>query len=117
MKTYKDLIVWQKSIDLVLHIYEITKSSPKEEAYVLIPQMRRSATSIPSNIAEGFGRENNKEVLRFLNISLSSLSELETQTIICHQLGYMESEKIIEDLIEIEKMLVGLFKYRKSIGS
>ena len=80
--THKDLDVWKLGIELVQEVYEVTKVFPKEEMYGLTSQIRRAAVSIPSNIAEGYARESIKELIRFLYISLGSLSELETQLII-----------------------------------
>lgn len=93
MNTHKDLIAWQKSIDLVTEIYAITKEFPKEEVYGITSQIRRSAVSIPSNIAEGAGRRSHKELTQFLYYSLGSLSELETQLIISFNLKYIPQEK------------------------
>jgi four helix bundle protein len=89
MKTHKDLNVWQESIVLVTLIYEKTKSFPKDELFGLTSQIRRSAVSIPSNIAEGAARESNKEFLRFLFISQGSVSELDTQLIIAKNLSFI----------------------------
>ena len=103
----------EKSIDLVSEIYEITKSFPKEEIYGLTNQIRRSAVSIPSNIAEGAGRNHDKEFIQFLYISLGSSSELETQIFICNNLKYIGEEQmntILEKLYDIRKMLFGLLK-------
>lgn len=86
MKSHKDLEVWKRSVELVKTIYEITKSFPKEELYGLTNQMRRSAISIPSNIAEGAARNHNKEFIQFLYITLGSIAELETQIIISKKL-------------------------------
>jgi four helix bundle protein len=72
MKTYRDLVVWQKSMSLVTQIYQITKTFPKEETYGLISQMRRCAVSIPSNIAEGYGRRSTNDYLRFLQIATNT---------------------------------------------
>ena len=79
MKTFRDLIVWQKSIDLVTNIYKVTTIFPNEELYGLTSQIRRAAVSIPSNIAEGYGRKATNEFVRFLQISMGSLFELKTQ--------------------------------------
>jgi len=92
MKTHKDLIVWQKGIELVKYVYQQTQSFPKEELYGLTSQMRRCAVSIPSNIAEGSGRRSDKELMQFLYIALSSASELETQLIISKELLFMNNE-------------------------
>ena len=85
MKTHKDLNVWNRSIELVITIYKVTKDFPKEETYGLISQMRRSAISVPSNIAEGAARQSKKEFRQFLYIASGSVSELETQLIICNK--------------------------------
>ncbi len=84
------LNVWKKSIELVSEVYNATKSYPKDEAFVLVPQIRRAAISISSNIAEGAGRSGKKEYLKYLNIAHGSLSELETHLIISKKLGYLE---------------------------
>ncbi|MBU4479841.1 four helix bundle protein [Patescibacteria group bacterium] len=86
MKSFKQLIVWQKSILLVKEIYEITKKFPQNEMYGLVSQMRRSAVSLPSNIAEGYKRRGIKEYLQFLSIAEASSAELETQIIISKDL-------------------------------
>ena len=107
--THKDLTVWQKSIQLVVEVYKLTKTLPEEEKYGLISQMRRAAVSIPSNIAEGSGRNSTKEYVRFVNISRASLSELDTQLIICKELSFVSDTKTIDGLInEIGKMLYRL---------
>lgn len=93
MSTHKELIVWQKSMQLVKDLYQATKFFPKEEAYGITSQIRRAAVSIPSNIAEGYGRSHDKELLHFLYISLGSASELETQLIICNDIEYLSNEK------------------------
>lgn len=109
---HKDLEVWKKSIELSKNIYVLTKVFPREEIYGLTSQIRRSAVSIPSNIAEGSARNSDKEFIRFLHISLGSLAELETQLIISKEIGYLE--KIDIDLEEIRRMLLGLIKYLKN---
>ena len=108
MKTnsFKDLIVWQKSYKLVLEIYKITRNFPKYETYGLSQQMRRAAISIPSNIAEGYGRKHKAEYNHFLSIAYGSLSELETQYLLSNDLEYIQKCEIIETLIkEVGKML------------
>jgi four helix bundle protein len=89
IKHFKELRVWQKSIEVVKDIYLVSKRFPKEEIYCLTSQMRRSAVSIPSNIAEGFRRIHRKENKQFLSIALGSTAELETQLIIPYELGYI----------------------------
>lgn len=100
-------------MDLVTKIYNSTQKFPKEELFGLTSQIRRSATSIPSNIAEGYGRDSNKEYLRFLNISISSLFEMQTQIEIAKNINYINEtdfNKIYEDSREIERMLTSFIK-------
>ncbi|WP_404320049.1 four helix bundle protein [Malaciobacter canalis] len=103
---YRDLLVWQKSMDLAKQVYMITKYFPKEEVYGLTSQVRRCAVSIPSNISEGKGRGGDKEFVRFLQISLGSLYELQTQLELALSFNYVKNiENILELSLEIEKML------------
>jgi four helix bundle protein len=116
LRTHKDLDVWKQSIELVTEIYGITKSFPKDELYGLVNQIRRAAVSIPSNIAEGAARKNNKEFIQFLYIALGSISELETQIIICQKLSYLnqiKSGNLLEEIIQIRSLLIGLIKFLK----
>jgi four helix bundle protein len=109
MSNFRNLLIWQKSIILTTKIYASTKNFPKEEIYGLTSQIRRSAISIPSNIAEGFGRDSNKEYLRFLNISIGSLFEMQTQLEIAKNIEYLTEEdfnNLYEDSREVERMLV-----------
>ena len=111
IKSFKELIVWQKSMDLVEQIYTATHEFPKDEMYCLTNQMRRSAISIASNIAEGQARKTTKDFLNFISIAQGSRAELETQIIIANRLGYMKEEKaehLLEILAEIAKMLYTL---------
>ncbi|MGB6607166.1 MAG: four helix bundle protein, partial [Atribacterota bacterium] len=89
IKNFQDLRIWQIGIEVVKDIYIVTKKFPKEELYGLTSQMRRSAVSVPSNIAEGFRRYHNKEYKQFLHIALGSCAELETQIIIANELDYI----------------------------
>ena len=111
MHNFKNLTVWQRSIDLTAEIYSITKCFPPDEKYGLTSQIRRSAVSVPSNIAEGAGRKSNKEFKYFLSISTGSIFELETQIIVAHRLDLID-EFIMNDISlkisEIQKMLYGL---------
>ena len=100
----------EKSIQFVKRVYEITSKFPDDEKYGLTNQMRRCAVSIPSNIAEGAGRNSKKEFKQFLYISLGSISELETQLIISTELSYLKDKSLLEELNEIRKMLFGLIK-------
>jgi len=108
MKTYTELFVWQKSMELVTVVYRETRNFPKEEIYGLTSQIRRCAVSIPSNIAEGFGRQSQQDFIRFLKISMGSLFELQTQLRIAKNLEYFEEGKfntVFEETREIERML------------
>jgi four helix bundle protein len=113
MKTFRDLVVWQKSMNLVTQIYDLTKKFPKDENYGLTLQIRRCAVSIPSNIAEGYGRKSTQDYLRFLQISISSLYELQTQIEIGLNLKYLSNEdfdKVYELSREVERMISSLCK-------
>ena len=113
LKNYKELNVWQKSYKLCLHIYKVTKRFPKDEMYGLTSQIRRSAVSIPSNIAEGYGRKTTLEYVRFLYIAYGSVCELETQTMISGDLGYVGKEslqKIRDEIGDVERMLKAMIK-------
>ncbi len=113
IRTFKDLKVWQKGIEVVKKVYEISRSFPKEEVYGLSSQMRRAAVSIPSNVAEGFRRKYNKEYKQFLHISLGSTAELETQVIIAKELKYINEsqEKVLSELVDhVCRMIVNLTK-------
>ena len=117
MKTnsYKDLIVWQKSYRLVLEIYKISENFPENERYGLVSQIRRAAVSIPSNIAEGYGRNYNKEYKQFLSIAYGSLCELETQYLLSIDLKYILKHEIIEGLLkEVGGMLYRMLNPKES---
>jgi four helix bundle protein len=110
-RSYRDLNVWKLSIELVKDIYQVTTKFPPAEIYGLTNQLRRAAISIPSNIAEGQGRNSFKEFKQFLVIALGSLAELETQLIISHEIGYLDREdssKLAEALDNIRKMVKAL---------
>jgi four helix bundle protein len=100
LKSYKELIVWQKAYQLVLEVYRATKEYPKSEIFGLTQQMRRAAVSIPSNIAEGYGRTHQTEYHHFLSIAYGSLSELETQYLLSLDLGYITQNEFIEMLLK-----------------
>ena len=93
IRSYRDLRVWQRGMDLVESIYVITQSFPKHEIYGLTSQMRRAAVSIPANIAEGHSREHTKEFRNFLSVAQGSISELETEVEIATRLGYLTAEQ------------------------
>lgn len=117
INSYKDLLVWQKSINLVEKVYLVTKIFPKDEIFGLTSQIKRSAISIPSNIAEGTGRSTRKDYLQFLHIAYGSLLELETQLLIAKNLGFAKQEEygmLAEQILEISKMLKSLIKSLQS---
>ena len=115
MTSHKELKVWQKGIELVKSVYEVTQSFPANEQFGLVSQMRRAAVSIPSNIAEGSARQSDKETIQFLHISLGSLAELETQLIIAEKLNYIkEPQTYLNKIIEIRSLILGLIKYLKN---
>jgi len=116
-KSYKDLIVWQKSYELCLLIYATTKSYPKYEQYGLTNQLRRCSVSIPSNIAEGYNRRHRGEYLQFLSIAYGSVAELETQMLLSRDLHYCTQEKYDAAqklFIEVSKMLRALMESLKN---
>ena len=113
LENYKELKVWQKSYQLCLGIYKITKKFPGDEKYGLTSQVRRAAVSVPSNIAEGYGRKTTKEYIHALYIAYGSLCELETQVMLSGDLNYLNEEiltKVPEDIREVESMLKSLIK-------
>lgn len=108
MRNFLDLSIWLKSHSFTLKIYSTTKNFPREEMFGLISQMRRSSSSIPTNIAEGCGRNSNPDFKRFLVIASGSSSELEYQLILCRDLNYISEftfKELQNDLIEIRKMI------------
>lgn len=114
--THKNLIVWQESMALAKGIYKLCASFPSYETYALADQMRRSVISIPSNIAEGYGRGTNKEIVHFLSISLGSANELETQLMLSLDLGYVPVQvfdKVESKLSSVIKMLRSLMNKRQ----
>lgn len=108
---HKDLEAWKKSIDLVTKVYSLVNNFPEDEKFGLISQIKRAAVSVPSNIAEGAARFSNKEMLRFLDISLGSLAELETQFIIAERLNFFQNTNLYEDINEVAAIISGLKKY------
>jgi four helix bundle protein len=111
LKSYRNLLVWQKSIDLVEQTYKLTKHFPSEEKFGLTSQANRASTSIPANIAEGYGRHHRGDYLRFLSIARGSIAELETHMIVAVRLGFV-SKELTEPAWrlaqEVGKMLAGL---------
>ncbi|MFU8847960.1 MAG: four helix bundle protein [Opitutales bacterium] len=113
MQSFKDLIAWQEAMNLVELVYRETKTFPKEELFGLTSQTRRSAVSIPANIAEGYGRESRKEYLQFLAIARGSLTELETHLLIATRVNYLAPEtmnKLQPQLTSVGKLLTALRK-------
>ncbi len=109
--SYKDLLVWQKSMDLVVDVYRLTLKLPPSEQRGLMSQMRGAAVSVPSNIAEAYGRQATGEYRHHLSIARGSLLELETQVLLCKKLGYLENfpaQKVLGDIQQISKMLGSL---------
>ena len=116
MHNFKELKVWQKSRILTTEVYNLTRKLPKDEKFGLISQMDRAVVSISSNIAEGSGRGSNRDFRRFLNYSLGSAYELETQMILSYDLGFMSENdfsEISEKITEVQKMIFG---FRKSLS-
>ena len=111
IKTYKDLLIWQKGMEIVKAIYMLCKEIPNEELYGLQSQVKRSAISIPSNIAEGWGRNYTKSYIQFLKYSRGSLLELETQVIIARELGFISAESYnkTQGLITEESKMINAF--------
>ncbi|MBN2080906.1 four helix bundle protein [bacterium] len=113
VKHYRDLVAWRKAMELVKQVYQLTVTWPKEEQYGLTSQVRRAAVSVPSNIAEGYGRRTSKEFIRFLNVAHGSLMEVETQLQIGYLLGFMpaaELDKLLDLTSETGKITFGLIQ-------
>lgn len=111
LKNFKELKVWQKAYQLCLEIYRVTRKFPKEEIYGLTSQVRRSAVSIPSNIAEGYGRKTTREYIQSLYIAYGSNCELETQILSSGDLGFIGKEDLLglqKEIGDVERMLKGL---------
>jgi four helix bundle protein len=111
VRSYKDLVAWQKSMDLVAAVYRASQGFPKEENFGLVSQIRRAAVSVPSNIAEGHARTSKKEFQYFLSNARGSLAELETQLTIAHQLAYIDEtgiNQLLDRLGEVGRILNGL---------
>jgi four helix bundle protein len=119
-QSYRDLMVWNKSIALCVHIYEQCANFPKSELYGITDQIKRASVSIPSNIAEGQARQGSKEFLHFLSIAAGSLAELDTQRIIAEPLHFLSRDKssdLDHRITELQKMLYALIKSLKTANS
>lgn len=117
LQSYRELLVWQKAMELVLLVYRLTEAFPKREIYGLAAQLRRAGVSIPSNIAEGYGRGSRREYLQFLSIAQGSLKELETQTILAQRLAYAtqsQAGRILSEAEIVGKLLGGLIRSLKA---
>ena len=113
MKDFRQLKVWEKAHQLALAVYKATKSFPKEELYGLTSQIRRSSMSIPTNIAEGCGRNTDADFARFLQIAMGSASEAEYQLLLSHDLGFLDQEqyeKLNTDVTEVKRMLTSFIQ-------
>jgi four helix bundle protein len=115
-KSYRDLKVWQKSIELAREIYSTTREFPKDERFGLTNQVRRAGVSICSNIAEGQARRTTKDFVQFLYISRGSLAELDTQLTLSHKLGYLDEENYQKLLIQIDEIQRMLFSMIAKLG-
>lgn len=112
IKSYKDLLIWQKGIKIVTLVYRLVKSFPQEELYALTSQLKRASVSIPSNIAEGYGRNTDKSFSHFLDISRGSLLEIETQILIAKELGFVIDDILFKEIlnqIEEESKMINAF--------
>ncbi len=113
IKDYRDLVVWQRAMDLVEMIYRLTRSFPKEELFGLVAQLRRAAVSVPANIAEGQGRHTTRDFLQFLSIAGGSLKETETHVLIAKRLGYLAQDAASEAITlaaEVGRLKNGLVR-------
>lgn len=115
MQSYRDLIVWQKSIELVALVYRVTERFPKSELFGLTSQMRRAAVSIPSNLAEGYARKHRAEYLQFVRIAYGSGAELETQLIITKKLGFASDKDLITVVSLLDEIMRMLNKFSSSL--
>ncbi len=115
MRDFHKLKAWQKSHQLALEIYKVSQSFPKEELFGLTSQIRRAISSVPTNIAEGCGRDSNKDFAHFLQIAIGSASEVEYELLLAHDLQYInkdEYERLTSEMVAIRKMIV---KYRAEL--
>ena len=115
IKSYKDLLIWKKGITIVKLVYQLVKTFPQEEMYALSSQLKRASVSIPSNIAEGYGRNTDKSFSHFLDIARGSLFEIETQLIIAKELGFITNLELLNQIEEESKMINAFSKTLKAI--
>lgn len=118
IKSYKDLLIWQKGIQIVTLVYQLTSAFPKDEIFSLSNQIKRASVSVPSNIAEGYGRNSEKSFSHFLDISRGSLFEIETQLLIANKLGFITNQTLYKEILsqieEESKMINGFSKTLKN---
>lgn len=117
MRDFHKLIIWQRSHQLTLAVYRISKSFPKEEIFGLISQMRRAVSSIPTNIAEGCGRASNKDFAHFLQIAIGSATEVEYQLLLAHDINYINDDDyqaLTDETVVVRKMII---KYQSELKS
>ena len=120
MQGHKDLIAWQKGMDLVTDIYRVTRNFPKDERFGLISQLRRAAVSVPSNLAEGYARNSRNELHHFVGQARGSLSEVETQLELSRRLGYLQADiasTLLEKVAEVARILTGLRSWSAQKGA
>lgn len=111
VQSYRDLLIWQKGIELVTHVYRVTEKLPRSETFALTSQVRKAAISVPSNIAEGHARQHSREFRQFLYIALGSLAELDTQLTIALKLAYVSEsdlDSVHANIVELRRMISGL---------
>ncbi len=108
--SFRDLVIWQKGLEIAKLVYQLTGKLPKDELFGLVSQLRRASVSIPSNIAEGRGRSTRKDFVQFLHIAQGSLAELETQLILSRDLYAMDIDELLKEIEVEQKMLSGMIK-------
>lgn len=116
MRDFKKLHIWERGHNLVLKIYEITKLLPKEELYGLTSQIRRAAVSVPTNIAEGAGKDSNKDFIRYLNIALGSLSEIQYLLFLIKELKYLPETQISQLEVEANELKMMIYSYSNKVS-
>ncbi|TAM97700.1 MAG: four helix bundle protein [Rhizobiaceae bacterium] len=115
IRDYRDLIVWKEAVDIAELVYSLTRTFPREEAFGITSQMRRSAVSVPSNIAEGFGRAQKRSFVQFLRIAQGSLKELETQALLAARVGLLSAEQVASFMEQTERLGKRLVRYVRSL--
>jgi len=113
VSSHKELDVWKRAMDIAADIYRISERFPSQEQFGLTAQLRRAAVSVPSNIAEGAARNSDKEMIRFLYVSLGSIAEIDTQLLLAKRLGYSVDERIFDQIEALKRPLIGLIGYLK----